>query len=58
MNKWLNDNLKQEIKRVFELRYKRSLSEIEVVEIAENLTGYMEVILKWFWRNKYANKQT
>jgi len=44
---WLNENLKQKIKVMFEPRYKRILTEREVEEIAENLTGYMETIIKF-----------
>ena len=44
---WLNENLKQKIKVMFEPRYKRILTEMEVEEIAENLTGYMETIIKF-----------
>jgi len=52
---WLNENLKQKIKVMFEPRYKRILTEMEVEEIAENLTGYMETIIKF--KLKYENKQ-
>jgi len=52
---WLNENLKQKIKVMFEPRYKRILTEREVEEIAENLTGYMETIIKF--KLKYENKQ-
>lgn len=52
---WLNENLKQKIKNLFEPRYKRILTEREVEEIAENLTGYMETIIKF--KLRYENKQ-
>lgn len=42
----------QEIRGVFEPRYKRKLSKAEIVEIAENLTGAMEGILKFKWRQE------
>ncbi len=51
---WLTDDLKKEIKKVFESRYKRSLADTEVIKIAENLTGLMEAFLKMKWREKYG----
>ena len=47
MKNWLNENLKMEIRKVFELRYKRVFSDVEVVEIAENFTELIEQILKY-----------
>jgi len=40
---WLTKGLKLEIKKVFEPRYQRKLSSEEVVELAENLIGFIEV---------------
>lgn len=56
MNSWLNENIKQKIKVIFEPRYKRILTEREIEEIAENLTGYMETIIKF--KLRYENKQS
>lgn len=47
MTSWLTEELKQKTREVFEPRYKRKLTEEEVEDIAENLTGYMETILKF-----------
>ena len=52
---WLNENLKQKIKNLFEPRYKRILTAREIEEIAENLTSYMKTIIKF--KLKYENKQ-
>jgi len=52
---WLNENLKQKIKVMFEPRYKRILTAREIEEIAENLTSYMKTIIKF--KLKYENKQ-
>ena len=52
---WLTINLKQKIKAVFEPRYQRMLTDEEVIQIAENLTGVMETFLKLRWRQTYAN---
>ncbi len=47
MTDWLTVPLKKKIRVVFEPRYKRELSDEEVEDIAENLTSYMEAILKF-----------
>jgi len=52
---WLNENLKQKIKNLFEPRYKRILTEREIEDIAENLTGYMETIIKFKLRYEKNN---
>lgn len=53
---WLSQELKQEIKRVFEPRYKRRLPDKDVIRIAENLTEVMEIYLKMKLREKYGTK--
>ena len=53
MNTWLSDELKSEVRRTFEPRYKRELSDGEVVEIASNLVGFTEHITKFLQRNKH-----
>lgn len=52
---WLSDNLKVKIKKVFEAKYKRQLTDREVIDIAENLTGYMETIIKF--KLRYENEK-
>lgn len=47
---WLTKELKSDIKRVFEPRYKRILLESEVLELAENLTSGLEGISRFKWR--------
>lgn len=54
---WLSSELKQEVREVFETRYNRTLSDDEVIEIAENLTGLTEAALKFRWRQKYEKKE-
>lgn len=49
---WLTNELKQKIREVFEPRYKRKLTSNEIEEIANNLTGYMETILKYKHKKK------
>lgn len=53
---WLTPELKQRIRDIFGPRYGRALSEQEVTVIAENLTGVMEGVLKFKWREKYGNR--
>ncbi|MCL4417342.1 MAG: hypothetical protein M1365_11695 [Actinobacteria bacterium] len=54
---WIKDEHREQIRAVFEPRYKKGLSENEVILIAENLTEVMESFLKMKWREKYgANK--
>lgn len=54
---WLTNELRLEIKKVFEPRYRRTLSVSEVEEIAENLAGVVEEIVKLKWREKYDSKK-
>ncbi len=54
MKSWLNEDLKQQIRDVYEPRYKRTLSEEEVVNIAINLTSLIEHFLKFKRRTEYG----
>lgn len=51
--KWLTEELKEEVKSIFEPRYKRNLSNQEVIEIAQNLASGLETLFKFKWRKKY-----
>lgn len=51
---WLSDALKQEIRKLFEPKYKHKLSDEEVIAIANNLTGLLEAYFKMRWRQKYG----
>lgn len=53
---WLNKDLKEEIRKVFEPRYKRKLTDEEILEIADNLSSVIEEILKLKWKEKYENR--
>jgi len=46
MNNWLTEELKQEIRKTFEPRYKRELADEEIIEIASNLARFMEHVVK------------
>lgn len=49
---WLTEELKQEIKEIFEPRYKRELSNEEVLDIGNNLSGLLEATLKFKWKSE------
>lgn len=51
---WLTENLKQEVRAIFEPRYLRKLNDFEVEKIAENLTSMLEPTIKFKWK-KYEN---
>lgn len=50
MDNWLDGNLKKEVRKVFEPRYKRPLTDDEVVNISTNLVALMETYAKFKWR--------
>ncbi len=52
-NKWITPQLKTEVRKVFEPRYKRPLTDSEIISIAENLTQLLEVFSK-FKRRTYG----
>jgi hypothetical protein len=52
---WLTDELKTEVRKKFEPRYKRKLTDKEVIEVAENVEEVVETILRFLWRKKYEN---
>lgn len=58
MSNWLTDELKQKVRKVFEPRYKRGLTDDEVLEITDNLTELMEGFLKLKWSEKYGKSNT
>lgn len=53
-NIWLGSELKEKIRKVFELRYKKELSEEEILDIANNLISYMEHLMKFMGNKKYG----
>jgi len=54
--KWLTPQLKAEVRKVFEPRYKRLLTDSEIIAIAQNLTNLLETFFKMKWRIDYAKK--
>lgn len=44
---WLTEELKQKVRKVFEPRYKRSLTDFEVEEIAQNYASFFEGLAKY-----------
>lgn len=55
LNSWLTTKLAQRVRDEFEPLYNRSLSDEEVLLIANNLTDVLEVYLKFRVRQKYGN---
>lgn len=54
-NSWLTTKLAQRVRDEFEPLYARSLSDKEVLLIANNLADVLEVYLKFRIRQKYGN---
>lgn len=54
MENWCTEELRQEVRKVFEPRYKRKLTDEEIVKIAVNLADLLEGYLKLKWRQKYG----
>lgn len=52
MTAWLTEDLKKEVRRIFEPRYKRLLSDEEIVDLAVNLVDFVEM----FSRYKYQQQ--
>lgn len=55
--KWLTKDLQARVRKVFEPRYRRPLTEVEVITIAQNLAQFMDHFLKFKWRLAYGAKQ-
>lgn len=53
---WLSEELKQEIKTIFEPKYRRQISDVEVMEIADNLANFVESVLKFKCAKKYETQ--
>lgn len=53
---WLTSELKDEVRKVFEPRYKRELSDDEVTEIANSLAKFTEGYLKFKYSQQIKNK--
>lgn len=52
---WLTPQLKKQLRLIFEPRYGRSLEDGEVVEIANNLADFMELLIN-YRMEKYEKK--
>lgn len=55
-NNWLTPKLKQEVRLIFEPKYHRKLMDKEIVDIAENLSELIGIILKFQWKKKYGKE--
>lgn len=54
--RWLTDELKQRIRDVYEPKYRRSLTDSEIIQIASNLTSLIEHFLQHKRRVAYGTK--
>lgn len=50
---WMSEKLIEQVRLIFEPRYKRIISDFEATEIAENLEAVVEEVLKLKWRQRY-----
>lgn len=57
METWITPELKAAVRKVFEPRYKKQLTDLEVVSIATNLTSFIEHYAKYRWRKVYGTKR-
>jgi len=51
---WLTNELKEEIRRIFESKYKTKLTDDDIWKIAENLTSGIEIIVKSKCKKEYG----
>jgi len=49
---WLTEDLRNQVRKVFEARYRKALTNEEVDEIARNLVGYMEAASNFIGKTK------
>lgn len=53
---WLSEKSIERVRKVFEPRYGRILTNEEVEDIANNLTLFVEGISKFRWKNNYGKQ--
>lgn len=52
----VDEELLKDAKTLFEARYGKNLNYSEVISISNNLTDFIEIVLKFKWRKElYAN---
>ena len=47
MPHWITTPLVEKLRKLFESKYQRQLSDEEVFEIADNLTEFLELVVKY-----------
>jgi len=55
--RWLTEELQIKVRKVFEPKYERTLSDTEVISIAENLTMFMEHFFKFRYRMEHKDEK-
>lgn len=56
-DRWLTDQLKNEIRAVYEPKMNRKLSDEDIFEIANNLADFLELLLEFKFRKEFQNVQ-
>ncbi len=51
--KWLTQELRQKLRKVFKPRYGRELAESEVEDIAENLVSFTQNVVEMYKKYRY-----
>jgi hypothetical protein len=54
--KWLTEQLRNKVRKVFEPKYNRTLSDAEVILIALNHVRLMEHFFQYKWRLQHESK--
>lgn len=54
--KWLTEQLQIKVRKVFEPKYNRTLSDAEVILIALNHVRFMEHFFQYKWRIQHETK--
>lgn len=58
METWLTEELKHKVRQIFEPRYKRPLTDNEVLEIANNLADFVKHFVQFKARKEYGNQNS
>ncbi len=58
METWLTPELRIKVRKVFEPRYKRTLTEKEIVEIANNLADFVQHFIQFKARKEYGKQNS
>lgn len=54
--KWLNKELQNDVRKLFEARYGKKMTDEDITEIAGSLVGLVENTLKSKWRQRHEKQ--